>query len=141
MRSSCRRSDGIGSSCREVIMTKVALAVAILGSSFVACAGDRGPDTTSSTSTPQSTTACPLAVPCPEGSALNPATCQCAPAADAGACVSGEDGPCGGFTTHPCRCAHRLVCVPNRIPDLPGTCERRRDIDGGDRDDHDGAAP
>jgi hypothetical protein len=39
------------------------------------------------------------------------------------ACVSGEDGPCGGFTTHPCTCAPGLICKPNRIPDLPGTCE------------------
>jgi hypothetical protein len=41
----------------------------------------------------------------------------------AAACVSKVDGPCGGFTTHPCRCAKDLVCVPNRIPDIPGHCE------------------
>lgn len=42
------------------------------------------------------------------------------------ACISGEDGPCGGFTTHPCTCAPGLICKPNRIPDIPGTCQPNR---------------
>src|SRR5690348_11126480 len=42
------------------------------------------------------------------------------------ACVSQEDGPCGGFTQNPCTCASGLVCVPNPIPDIPGTCEPDR---------------
>jgi hypothetical protein len=41
-------------------------------------------------------------------------------------CVSQEDGPCGGFTTNPCTCAQGLACKPNRIPDIPGTCEPTR---------------
>jgi len=41
-------------------------------------------------------------------------------------CISQEDGPCGGFTQNPCTCAPGLKCVPNRIPDIPGTCEPAR---------------
>jgi hypothetical protein len=41
-------------------------------------------------------------------------------------CISSEDGPCGGFTQHPCQCGSGLICVPNRIPDIPGTCEPNR---------------
>ena len=37
---------------------------------------------------------------------------------------SGEGGPCGGFTTHPAECLPGLTCVPNHLPDLPGTCEK-----------------
>jgi hypothetical protein len=40
-----------------------------------------------------------------------------------GTCVSGEDGPCGGFIINPCVCGPGLVCVPNHIPDLPGSCQ------------------
>jgi hypothetical protein len=35
---------------------------------------------------------------------------------------SGVGGPCGGFTTHPFQCLPGLVCKPNHIPDIPGTC-------------------
>ncbi len=47
-------------------------------------------------------------------------------AATSVACLSQEDGPCGGFTQNPCTCAPGLVCEPNRIPDIPGTCEPAR---------------
>lgn len=33
-------------------------------------------------------------------------------------------GPCGGFTANPKMCLPGLDCVANKIPDLPGTCER-----------------
>lgn len=38
--------------------------------------------------------------------------------------VSGVGGPCGGFTSSPDVCAMGLHCVVNRIPDIPGTCQR-----------------
>jgi hypothetical protein len=44
----------------------------------------------------------------------------------AAACISNEDAPCGGFTQNPCHCAPGLLCVSNRIPDIPGTCEPDR---------------
>ena len=89
------------------------------------------------------------AVVCLNGGHWDPQTCMCVPPADAGcvdnvlcimgdhwdptlckcapnACVSQEDGPCGGFTQNPCSCAAGLVCVPNAIPDVPGTCESQR---------------
>jgi hypothetical protein len=47
-------------------------------------------------------------------------------AASSPACVSQEDGPCGGFTTHACTCAPGLYCKANPIPDIPGTCEPAR---------------
>jgi hypothetical protein len=40
--------------------------------------------------------------------------------------VSGEDGPCGGFIAPPYICAPGLVCVPNNIPDLPGSCQPQK---------------
>jgi hypothetical protein len=33
-------------------------------------------------------------------------------------------GPCGGFTANPKMCLPWLVCVRNKIPDIPGMCER-----------------
>jgi hypothetical protein len=65
---------------------------------------------------------CVQNVLCIKGAHWDPQACKCVP----DACVSSEDGPCGGFTTHPCTCAPGLVCVPNRIPDVPGTCEQPR---------------
>jgi hypothetical protein len=59
---------------------------------------------------------------CIRGTHWDAAQCQCLP----DACISQEDGPCGGFTKNPCRCAPGLVCVPNRLLDLPGTCEPDR---------------
>jgi hypothetical protein len=64
-----------------------------------------------------------------EPSESNGADLTSAPAAanastpNAVACISKEDGPCGGFVAHPCTCAPGLKCVPNRIPDVPGTCQ------------------
>jgi hypothetical protein len=53
------------------------------------------------------------------------ASCICGgptPLPDAGRCVSPPGGPCGGFTQDPCTCAPGSKCIPNRIPDIPGTC-------------------
>jgi hypothetical protein len=41
---------------------------------------------------------------------------------EGGACVSPQGGPCGGFVIHPCTCASGSKCVPDPIPDKPGTC-------------------
>jgi len=59
---------------------------------------------------------------CIQGDHWDRVQCKCVP----NACVSGEDGPCGGFSQKPCTCAAGLVCKPNRIPDIPGTCEPQR---------------
>ena len=56
---------------------------------------------------------------CAIGSHFDPTVCKCVP----GACISEEGGTCGGFTSNPCQCAAGLTCVPNSIPDIPGTCE------------------
>jgi hypothetical protein len=60
----------------------------------------------------------------PEASESNGGALSTAPAP--AVCVSQEDGPCGGFTQNPCVCATGLVCKPNPIPDIPGTCEPNR---------------
>jgi hypothetical protein len=70
--------------------------------------------------------ACIQNVLCIRGDHFDRTLCKCVPDADAGACISQEDGPCGGFIQNACQCAAGLVCVPNRIPDLPGTCEPAR---------------
>jgi hypothetical protein len=44
------------------------------------------------------------------------------PPFDSGRCASSAGGPCGGFAQAPCTCAAGLVCQPNGIPDVPGTC-------------------
>jgi hypothetical protein len=49
-----------------------------------------------------------------------------AQASNVGACVSGENGPCGGFVMHPCSCASGLTCTPSGIPDEGGTCQPAR---------------
>jgi hypothetical protein len=65
---------------------------------------------------------CVQRVLCIAGDHWDPVLCKCVPNPPP-ACVSQEDGPCGGFTQNPCSCASGLRCVPNRIPDIPGTCE------------------
>jgi hypothetical protein len=75
---------------------------------------------------PPSDAGCVDNVLCIVGDHWDPTLCKCVPDADAGVCISSEDGPCGGFTTHPCTCAPGLTCVPNRIPDIPGTCQPAR---------------
>jgi hypothetical protein len=68
---------------------------------------------------------CVQNVLCIQGDAWDPVRCRCVPNVPK-QCVSQEDGPCGGFTQNPCICASELRCVPNRIPDIPGTCEPAR---------------
>src|SRR5260221_8712101 len=68
--------------------------------------------------------ACIQTVLCIRGTHFDGTLCRCVPDDPGpGQCISQEDGPCGGFTTHPCQCAKGLHCVLNRIPDLPGVCE------------------
>jgi hypothetical protein len=81
-----------------------ALAAVFAVSSFAAACSSGGVEQTATESAPESES-------------------STAAATAVAACVSQEDGPCGGFTTQPCRCAAGLVCVPNRIPDIPGVCE------------------
>jgi hypothetical protein len=88
-------------------------------------AGCSGADPGTNASGSQSeavTTNCVQKVLCIQGDVWDPVQCKCVPQV----CISGEDGPCGGFTTHPCQCGPGLVCVPNSIPDIPGTCEPDR---------------
>jgi hypothetical protein len=66
--------------------------------------------------------ACVQNVLCKVGDHWDPIACRCVP----DVCISQDDGPCGGFVAHPCQCAPGLVCKPNRIPDVPGTCEEQR---------------
>lgn len=68
---------------------------------------------------------CTQNVLCIVGDHWDPVRCKCVSDAPP-VCISQEDGPCGGFTQNPCRCAPGLKCVPNRIPDIPGTCEPAR---------------
>jgi hypothetical protein len=64
---------------------------------------------------------------CILGTHWDASLCKCVPdAKPAAACVSQEDGPCGGFIINPCTCAPGLTCVPNKIADLPGTCQPAR---------------
>jgi hypothetical protein len=65
---------------------------------------------------------CVQNVLCIKGTHWDPTKCKCVP----DVCVSSEGGPCGGFTQNPCQCSAGLECVPNRIPDVPGTCEPAR---------------
>ena len=64
---------------------------------------------------------CVQNVLCIQGTHWDPIRCQCVP----DQCISNAGGPCGGFTQNPCQCAAGLVCTPNPIPDIPGTCEPR----------------
>jgi hypothetical protein len=68
---------------------------------------------------------CVQNVLCVRGAHFDRTLCKCVPDATGG-CISREDGPCGGFTQNPCRCAPGLTCVANKIPDVPGTCEPAR---------------
>lgn len=68
---------------------------------------------------------CVETVLCVAGSHFDTTLCRCVPDTS-NACISKEGGPCGGFTQDPCRCAAGLTCVPNAIPDIPGTCEPTR---------------
>jgi hypothetical protein len=88
---------------------------------FVGCsAATEGPNSAESAgSAAQAQTTCVQNVLCIKGDHWDPTACKCVP----DACVSQEGGPCGGFVANPCTCASGLICKPNRIPDLPGTCD------------------
>jgi hypothetical protein len=60
---------------------------------------------------------------CIRGDHFDTTRCKCVP--DSSVCTSNVGGRCGGFAQHPCQCAAGLTCVPNRIPDIPGTCEAK----------------
>jgi hypothetical protein len=63
------------------------------------------------------------ALPCPVFEYWDPGVCACV-ANDAGVCISGKGGKCGGFTVNPCQCATGLTCVYEAgITDLAGTCQ------------------
>jgi hypothetical protein len=81
---------------------------------MAACSSTPTETGTESSSQPLTICNCPLLT--------GDASCTCGPTPDAGKCVSEPGGPCGGFTQDPCTCAPGSRCVPNRIPDVPGTC-------------------
>ncbi|HYQ01138.1 MAG TPA: hypothetical protein VER96_20850 [Polyangiaceae bacterium] len=98
---------------------------------FSACGGSPEPQGSSGTAvTDEAVTAktkphCVQNVLCIRGSHFDTTLCKCVPNPPS-QCISKEDGPCGGFTLHPCQCAAGLTCVLNINPDLPGTCEPAR---------------
>jgi hypothetical protein len=112
-----------------MIQRNIGVLTAIVSGWLVACSAV---DPESAGSQSQSLAAsdagvCIQSVLCVNGDHFDSVLCRCVPGdAGAAACISKEDGPCGGFTQNPCKCAADLVCVPNRIPDVPGTCEPRR---------------
>jgi hypothetical protein len=103
---------------------------AILAAWTVGCSG-ASPESVSSQSEAQSVKkhdggVCVQTVLCIMGDHFDNVLCKCVPDDAGTTCISQEDGPCGGFTQNPCQCASGLVCVPNRIPDIPGACEPQR---------------
>ena len=103
----------------------------VSGAVFSACGGSPEPaGSSNSAAIDEAITAtakprCVQNVLCVRGAHFDTTLCKCVPDAP-NVCISKEDGPCGGFTRHPCRCAPGLSCVPNKIPDIPGTCEPAR---------------
>jgi hypothetical protein len=73
--------------------------------------------------------ACVDNVLCKIGEHWDSSACACVPngtdagsTSDAGRCVSGLGGHCGGFVANPCVCAAGLKCRLSPIPDVGGTC-------------------
>jgi hypothetical protein len=106
------------------MMQKTSLVAIVLMLAVSACDGPPAAEPAAARQQAAAITAphCVQNVLCVKGSHWDPIVCKCVP----DLCVSAEDGPCGGFTTHPCSCAPGLTCVPNRIPDVPGTCQPAR---------------
>jgi len=97
---------------------------------FSGCSGAPEPDSSNVGVTNEAVASsakriCIQNVLCVLGSHFDTTLCKCVPNPP-DICISKEDGPCGGFTQHPCRCAPGLTCVPSKIPDAPGTCEPAR---------------
>jgi hypothetical protein len=98
------------------------LGAAALFAVFVAGCSGAMPEPTSKETTgvaQQAAKTCVQNVLCIQGDHWDSTLCMCVP----NTCISADDGPCGGFTSNPCTCGDGLVCVPNPIPDIPGTCE------------------